>query len=227
MKNKTNFDWKRFTLVEGPLLDVIVGNPPVSRLAENSDLRFDLPRYRIWHQGKVIDEPFEANKYWPADAVSFLLGCSFTFEDDLKRRNLLLKDSSTVPMYRTQADNVRSGVFQGKLVVSMRQFKSEDVAEVVAITEQHQLSHGAPVAIGLDEAKETLGLSDLNNPDFGERPKPNVRKENGLIPLFWACGVTPQSAIESARLDDIMITHAPGCMFITDISADLDAQHSS
>lgn len=156
---------------------------------------------------------------WPKDAVAFLLGCSFTFENELKKRGLLQKESASVPMYRTAVENKPSGPFKGKLVVSMRMFHSKDVDEAIRITEQQPLSHGGPVAVGW-EGQKRLGISDLANPDFGEAPA-TASLDGDMVPVFWACGVTPQSAIEEAgpAIEGTVITHAPGCMFLTDIFA--------
>lgn len=186
-----------------------------SRLAPDSDLRTDVPRYRVWHRGRLVDEPLSVRSVWPMDGIGFLLGCSFSFEADLRQRGLLAKDSSSVSMYRTSVPNVVCGPFGGNLVVSMRMFEPSQVDEVVQITSKHALSHGAPVAIGF-QGQQELGIRDLNEPDFGEIPLKDATK----VPVFWACGVTPQSAIENigdALGDSLIITHSPGCMFVTDI----------
>jgi len=200
----------------------VVGPNYESRLAPGSDLRCDIPKYRVWHQGNIVDEPTDATSVWPKDAVSFLLGCSFTFENDLKRRGLLKKDTASVPMYKTNLKNTPSGPFGGNLVVSMRLFNPEHVRDAIRITEGHALSHGGPVAVG-HEDREALGILDLSKPDYGEAPQYSAT-DNHLVPLFWACGVTPQSAIEEAgaRIDGVVITHSPGCMFITDVFAGLE-----
>jgi uncharacterized protein YcsI (UPF0317 family) len=213
------FDFLMFTLRNPkpcPLLDVVVGGKSESRLGKDSDLKRDLPKYRVWRAGQVVDEPSDVSNVWPEDAVSFLLGCSFTFEMALRNTGLLAKTSNSVPMYRTKVDNVQSGIFKGQVVVSMRMFRKQDVEEAKRITEAHPLSHGGPVAMGWAGQQE-LGIEDLSKPDFGEVPSINP----DLVPLFWACGVTPQTAIADAKeaLDGTVITHAPGCMFITDISA--------
>jgi uncharacterized protein YcsI (UPF0317 family) len=200
-----------------PLLDVIENNNAESRLAEGSSLKTDVPRYRIWKNGAIVDEPNDVKDIWPSDAVSFLLGCSFTFENALKQKGLLSKTSNSVPMYRTSVQNVPSGVFTGQLVVSMRMFRKQDVDEAIRITEAHPLSHGGPVAVGW-EGQAELGIKDLSKPDFGEHPR-SADLTDGHVPLFWACGVTPQTAIADAKdkINGTVITHAPGCMFITDI----------
>jgi len=211
------FDFLMFTLKNPkpcPLLDVVDNRNAESSLAVGSDLRRDLPRYRVWKNGKIVEELDDVTKVWPIDAVSFLLGCSFTFEAELKSLSLLSKTNDTVAMYRTKVKNVRSGVFGGNLVVSMRMIHPEHIDSVVKVTSKHQLSHGAPVALGFDGMKE-LGINDLSRPDFGE----SSSTDPNCVPVFWACGVTPQTAIEDAGsgLHGTILTHAPGCMFVTDI----------
>lgn len=199
-----------------PLLDVIDAGFE-TKLAHCADLRTDLPKYRIWKNGQVHDEPKNILPYWREDFVSFLLGCSFSFEKDLRDQSLFNNESTSVPMYKTKIKNIASGVFRGNLVVSMRQFFENDIEKVYHITERHQLSHGKPIGMGR-KAQEELGILDLNQPDYGE----TVAIKTDMIPLFWACGVTPQSAIEEAKeeINDIIITHYPGCMFITDVPDD-------
>lgn len=203
----------------GPLLDVVEADPKSgvyeSRLAKGSDIRTDIPMYRVWQHGRIIRESPNIQSFWPKDGVAFLLGCSFSFEADLKRLNLIHKSTASVPMYRTNVPNKRGGIFQGTLVVSMRLVEPQNIDAVVEVTSRHQLSHGEPVAIGLD-GQRMLGIKDLSRPDFGEVPQ----LEKGLIPVFWACGVTPQTAIEQAAKemgDSLTVTHSPGCMFITDV----------
>ena len=207
----------------GPLLEVISTNPPESTLAPGSDLRRDLPLYRVWQHGQVVEERTDVTSIWPKDGVAFLLGCSFTFESSLKQHGLLAKESNSVPMYKTRIPNEPSGPFRGNLVVSMRMFDPLVVPEVVEITSKHPLAHGEPVAIGFAGQKE-LGIEHLDKPDFGEKPSlfldESSSSSSSKVPVFWACGVTPQNAIEQAGTvlkDSIVITHAPGCMFVTDV----------
>jgi uncharacterized protein YcsI (UPF0317 family) len=111
-------------------------------------------------------------------------------------------------MYRTSIDCVPAGRFKGKMVVSMRAFPPADAIRAIQVTSRFPAVHGAPVHIGLPEA---IGIRDLERPDFGDPPQ----MQPGELPLFWACGVTPQVAIEAAR-PSICITHKPGSMLITD-----------
>lgn len=194
-----------------PLLDVCLGSE--SALALGSDLRRDLPQYRLWRRGELVGEVSDVADCWPSDAVAFLIGCSFSF--DALLRPLVSSFSAqceSVPMYRTTVPNVRAGVFGGELVCSMRLVREENLARVVELTGKVPLAHGAPVAIGAQQAAE-LGIVNLQTPDFGLAPP--LATEPGVVPVFWACGVTPQLAIQAAKVD--AITHAPGCMFITDV----------
>lgn len=196
-----------------PLIDVTEAGSPVPKLcAPNADLRYDIPRYRIYRKGELVDEVKDIAKYWQDDLVAFLLGCSFSFEGPMLEDGLEIRhitDHHNVPMYKTNIDCVPAGVFHGPLVVSMRPMKPADAIRAVQITTRMPFVHGAPVHLGDPEA---IGIKDINKPDFGEA---SVIKD-GEIPVFWACGVTPQ-AVAMATKPEFMITHAPGYMFITDI----------
>ena len=186
------------------------GDPTLPGLGD-IDIRTDIPRYRVFKDGKAIDEPTDIRKYWTDDLVTFVLGCSFSFEQPLLQAGLRLKhieEDRTVPMYRTSMDCVPAGRFKGGMVVSMRAFKPADAIRAIQITSRFPAVHGAPVHIGLPEA---IGVRDLERPDYGDAP----RMQPGELPLFWACGVTPQVVIEAAR-PSICITHKPGSMLITD-----------
>jgi len=195
-----------------PLLAVTEpGKVGPGELAPDADLRTDLPRYRVWRHGELVDEPTEISRYWQEDFVSFLIGCSFTFEDALLRAGVPVRHielQRNVPMYRTNVECVPAGVFHGPLVVSMRPMKPADVVRAVQITSRFPRVHGAPIHIGLPAQ---IGISDLSRPDFGEA----VPVHADELPVFWACGVTPQSAIMAAK-PPLVITHSPGCMFVTD-----------
>lgn len=196
-----------------PLLAVTeVGNPCPETLAVDSDLRTDLPRYRVWKQGTLVEEPTEINHLWSDDLVSFLIGCSFTFEAALIESEVPVRHVDlglNVPMYRTNIDCEPAGIFSGPLVVSMRPMKPADAIRAVQITSRFPAVHGAPVHLGFPEQ---IGISDIAQPDFGEA----VPIEPEELPVFWACGVTPQAVLMQAKLD-FAITHSPGCMFVTDV----------
>ena len=196
-----------------PLLEATEpGNPAPVRLAAEADLRTDLPRYRIWRNGELAEEAGDVRSVWRDDLVSFLIGCSFTFEAALLRGGVPIRHIEldvNVPMYRTRQPCRPAGVFHGPLVVSMRPIKRTDVARAIEITSRYPGSHGAPVHAG---DPGDLGIDDLSRPDYGQ-PVPIGDDE---VPVFWACGVTPQAALEQARLP-LAITHSPGCMFVTDL----------
>ena len=195
-----------------PVLEVTdAGSPEPSVVAPGADLRTDISKYRVYEDGQLVDEPTEISSYWRDDLVSFLLGCSFTFETALLAAGLRmahLDQGRNVPMYITNRACVPSGPFAGPLVVSMRPFCGEEVPLAVTISARYPMMHGAPVHVGSPEA---LGLGDLQAPDFGDP----VSIEEDQVPVFWACGVTPQAAAKQAR-PSLMITHSPGHMFVTD-----------
>ncbi len=196
-----------------PVLDVTEAGSPVPRLtAPGADIRTDIPRYRIYRKGELTDEVTDISSFWRDDLVAFLLGCSFSFEAPMIEAGLEVRhitDHHNVPMYKTNIECVPAGVFHGPMVVSMRPMKPADAIRAVQITTRMPFVHGAPIHIG---APEAIGIHDIDKPDFGEPSE--IRP--GEVPVFWACGVTPQ-AVAMAVKPEFMITHAPGHMFITDI----------
>lgn len=188
------------------------GEPEPKRSAPGADLRTDVPRYRVFREGvPEAHEPTSITSLWRDDLVSFLIGCSFTFEAALMAAGLPVRHvelGRNVPMFRTNIACRPAGRFAGPLVVSMRPYRPEQVEQVREITTRYPTMHGAPVHVG--DAAE-LGIADLSRPDFGDAV-PIARDE---VPVFWACGVTPQLALAAAR-PEIAITHSPGCMFVTD-----------
>jgi uncharacterized protein YcsI (UPF0317 family) len=204
-----------------PLLEVTdTGSPCPATLAPDADLRTDLPRYRVFWDGQLVDEPTDVTRHWRDDLVGFLLGCSFTFEWALAATGLPLAhqvQGVNVPMYVTTRRCVGAGPFEGPLVVSMRPFTPSDIPRAVEVSARFPAMHGAPVHIGDPAA---LGIADLDSPDFGDR----VRLGPGEVPVFWACGVTPQAVALEAH-PSVAIFHAPGHMFITDRPhVDFDSQ---
>ncbi|WP_163969734.1 putative hydro-lyase [Oceanobacillus halotolerans] len=195
-----------------PVLDVTdpgSSTPPI--VAPNADLRTDLPRYRVYRNGVLTEETYDITDLWDQDMVGFLVGCSFTFENALMKNGIEIRnieENGNVPMYQTCLSCEPAGVFSGPMVVSMRPIPEKDIARAVQVTSRFPSVHGAPIHIG---NPETIGISDLDQPDFGDR----VTVKEGEVPVFWACGVTPQAVAMHAR-PEIMITHAPGHMFITD-----------
>jgi uncharacterized protein YcsI (UPF0317 family) len=208
-------DFKRFCeLNPKPCPLVAVAEPGDWRppaLGEDLDVRTDLPRYRVWRDGVLVDEPQDVLKWWRDDLVTFAIGCSFSFEQALIEDGIEVRHitrNCTVPMYRTAIETAPAGIFHGPLVVSMRPFKAADAIRAIEITSRYPLAHGAPVHIG---KPELIGIADLARPDYGD-PVPIGEDE---MPVFWACGVTPQAAIAVAR-PEFCITHYPGAMLVTD-----------
>ena len=196
-----------------PLLGVSEpGDPTVPALGHDLDIRTDLPRYRVWHDGKLVDEPADLNAVWRNDLVSFVIGCSFSFEEALLQNAVPVRHielNTNVPMYRTNVATQSAGRFHGPMVVSMRPMKPADAIRAIQITTLLPAVHGAPVHIG---HPEQIGIKDIATPDYGDA----VPVEPGELPVFWACGVTPQAAIAAAK-PPFAITHAPGCMLVTDL----------
>ncbi|MGO1543602.1 MAG: putative hydro-lyase [Gulosibacter sp.] len=197
-----------------PVLEVLEAGSFEPSLAPGADLRTDIPAYRVWRDGVLTEEVADATAIWEEhpDLVSFLIGCSFTFEAGLVDAGIEIRHQSlrrNVPMYRTSEQCAPAGRLTGELVVSMRPIPANRVADAVRISGRYPAVHGAPVHVG-DPA--SLGIADLSQPDFGDAPE--VRE--GEIPVFWACGVTPQAAIMASK-PPFALTHAPGHMFITDV----------
>ena len=186
--------------------------PASPRSGFDLDIRTDVPRYRVWRDGEVVDEPTDIMSYWRDDLVAFVLGCSFSFEEALMADDLPIRHierNVRVPMYRTNIACTPSGPFAGPMVVSMRPFKPADAIRAVQITSRFPAVHGAPVHLG---HPSSIGIADIGKPDYGD-PVPVEADE---IPVFWACGVTPQAVIAAAKLP-FAITHAPGLMLVTDL----------
>jgi len=196
-----------------PLLGVCdAGNPEPTDIAPGADLRTDLPRYAVYEDGIQTAQPQDLNHYWNEDLVSFLLGCSFTFEAIMLEAGLPVRHQEqgvNVPMYRTNWPNNKAGIFEGELVVSMRPLKPDMIAKATELSARMPLAHGAPVHVGDPLA---LGIADLGKPDFGDA----VTVHPDELPVFWACGVTPQAAIMAAK-PKLALTHLPGHMFLTDL----------
>lgn len=187
------------------------GDPSLPAMGEDIDVRTDLPRYRVYRDGELAGEVGDVRRHWRDDLVSFLIGCSFSFEQAMIEAGLPIRhieENCNVPMYRTNLLTSPAGVFSGPLVVSMRPLKPADAIRAVQITSRFPAVHGAPVHIG---DPQQIGIRDLAQPDYGDA----VRIDAGEVPVFWACGVTPQAAIAQAR-PGICITHAPGYMLVTD-----------
>lgn len=196
-----------------PLLEVLErGKYRTGFLSSDADIRTDVPRYSVYRKGRRVATVKEIKDLWRPDFVTFLLGCSFSFEEALLRHNIPIRhieEGRNVPIYTTNLPCIPAGIFHGPMAVSMRPIAPDKIAEAVQITARFTSVHGAPIHIG-DPRK--IGITDLSKTDFGEP----VTLRKGEIPVFWACGVTPQTVVMEAK-PDLCITHTGGYMFITDL----------
>lgn len=208
-------DFKEFARMNPkpcPILEMIEGSPAVHEMGEGANLVTDIPKYFIYKNGVKVDEVTDASAYWEDDFAGFLIGCSFSFEEALLKAGIDVRHISqgcNVPMYKSNIPCASAGVFEGPIVVSMRPMTPKQAELAREITEKFPNVHGGPIQIG---SPENIGIKDINKPDYGDA----VTIRDGEIPVFWACGVTPQAAVEHAK-PPIVITHAPGYMFITDV----------
>lgn len=196
-----------------PLLEVTdIGERILKTCAPGSNIATDIPKYRVWQNGKMIAEPLNVKDFWRDDLVSFIIGCSFSFESLLMENGIDVRNISqncNVPMYLTNIETQRAGIFGGKMVVSMRPIPYSQIVKSVTVTARMPRVHGSPIHIGTPEA---IGIKDLSKPDFGDAVKIN----DGEVPVFWCCGVTPQSVVMTSK-PEFCITHSPGHMLITDL----------
>jgi uncharacterized protein YcsI (UPF0317 family) len=202
-----------------PLLDVTEPGDPVPRIvAPDADIRTDVSAYRVFRDGELTEECSEIKALWRDDLVGFLLGCSFTFENALLQAGVPVRHiemNRNVPMYRTNRPCRPAGRFHGPMVVSMRPMTTEQAIRATAICSRFGRAHGAPVWVGSPKA---IGIDDLSRPDYGD----SVEIRDGEVPVFWACGVTPQAVVLESK-PPFVITHKPGHMFVTDWNdADLE-----
>ena len=188
------------------------GDPMLPTLGHDVDIRTDVSGYRVFREGKLAEEVADIRDLWRPDLVTFILGCSFSFEQALMEDGLRLRyvdEGKNVPMFRTNVDTVPAGRFRGKLVVSMRPFKPAEAIRAIEITARYPRVHGSPVHIG---RPDLIGISDLSEPWAGDPTE--VRADE--MPVFWACGITPQSVVLDAK-PSLCITHKPGHMLVTDL----------
>lgn len=195
-----------------PLLEVTeMGARNTTICADDCDIATDFPKYRVYRDGEMVEERTDVAELWRADLVSFVIGCSFSFESDLIEAGIEMRHNTmgrNVSMYMTDIDCRPAGRMRGKMVVSMRPLKPEDVVHATLLSGEIPSVHGAPIHIGDPSA---IGIRDINHPEFGDP----VDIHAGEVPVFWACGVTPQSIVMNVK-PRFAITHAPGCMLITD-----------
>jgi len=196
-----------------PLLEVLEpGKFRTEFLSSDAEIRTDIPRYNIYRKGKLETTVTEIKSLWKRDFVTFLLGCSFSFEEALLRSKIPIRhieENKNVPMFITNISCKPAGTFHGPLVVTMRPVPPDKVTRAVQITARYASVHGAPIHIG-DPSK--IGIKNMSKPDFGDP----VTIKKGEIPVFWACGVTPQAVVMRAK-PEFCITHTPGHMFISDV----------
>lgn len=196
-----------------PLIGVsLPGVAGLPDLGHDLDIRTDVPKYRVHKEGEFMGETTDISDLWSDDMVTFVLGCSFTFEEALEREGFRVRhieQGRNVPMFRTNIKTISGGVFSGPVVVTMRPFKAHEIPDVYDICARYPHAHGAPLYWGDPSG---IGITDLQKPDYGDP----VDIHDDEIPVYWACGVTPQAAIQDAK-PSLCITHAPGCMLVTDI----------
>lgn len=196
-----------------PVLEVSEeGDRYLRRIAPGADIASEIPKYRIYEKGVLTGEYTNVESFWRKDLVSFLIGCSFSFESELLDAGIEVRHISmgcNVPMYITNIECEPAGIFSGKMVVSMRPIPYEQIVKAVTVTGQMPKVHGTPIHIG---DPSVIGIKDVNKPDFGDA----VSIMPGEVPVFWCCGVTPQSVVMNVK-PSFCITHAPGHMLITDV----------
>ncbi len=208
-------DFRKFTELNPfpcPVLEIVEGSPETKLMGKNGNIVTDIPKYFIYENGVHTKTVTDASEYWKEGYVGFLIGCSFSFEEALINAGIEIRHMTmgrNVPMYKTNVPTVKVGAFEGPTVCSMRPMTPENAKLAYEITAKYPNVHGAPLHIG-DPSE--IGIEDIDKPDYGDA----VEIYEGEVPVFWPCGVTPQAATENAK-PPIVITHAPGHMFITDI----------
>jgi len=215
LPNALASDFLRFCQLNPKPCPLLAASAPgdwrLPTLADDLDIRTDIPFYRVWKKGELVEEVTDLKKVWRDDLVAFVIGCSFSFEEALLDSGIELRHITcdcTVPMYRTTIATAPAGPFHGPVVVSMRPMKPADAIRAIQVTTRFPTVHGAPVHIG---KPELIGIKDLAKPDYGDA----VPVRDDEIPVFWACGVTPQSVVATVK-PEFCITHYPGCMLVTD-----------
>lgn len=196
-----------------PILEVgDEGSRLIKTMADNADVATDFPKYRVWKNGILTEERTDISDIWQDDFIYFLIGCSFSFEAELLEAGIPVRhieEGRNVPMFNTNIELEKAGIFGGNMVVSMRPIPYELVVKAVNVTAAMPRVHGAPIHIG---SPELIGIKDISKPDYGDA----VTIKDGEIPVFWPCGVTPQNVVMNAK-PPLAITHSPGHMFITDV----------
>jgi uncharacterized protein YcsI (UPF0317 family) len=192
------------------------GDPEPHLTAPGADIRTDLPGYRVYRDGELVEEVATIEPHWKTDSVAFLLGCSNSFDEILLRHGIAQRHTDgtngRISVYRSSIECVPAGIFHGPVAVTMRPIPAPDVVRVVELSSRFPIAHGAPVHIGDPAA---IGIADLRQVRWGRYNEPGP----GDVPVYWACGVTPQAVAMAARIPE-MITHSPGHMFVTDLRID-------
>ena len=190
------------------------GDPMLRTLGNDIDIRSDISSYNVYREGELLRTVTDITDLWRDDLVTFILGCSFSFEQALLAGGVPMRHLEldyTVPMYISNIQTIPAGPFHGPTVVSMRPMPMEEAIHAVEITARFPMTHGKPLHIG---APDEIGIGRLDEPAWGDVPE--IRA--GEVPVFWACGVTPQEAIRIAR-PELAITHAPGHVFVSDVTS--------
>ena len=197
-----------------PVIDVTdPGDPEARFAAPGSDVRVDLPGYRVFRDGELVAEVSEITDYWRSDSVAFLLGCSNSMDDVLLEARIpqrhLESEDGRISVYASNIMCTPAGIFRGPVVVTMRPIPQNRLVDAISITARYPMAHGAPVHVGDPRA---IGIEDLSRVGWGKYNE--LRRDD--VPVFWACGVTPQAVAAKARIPE-MITHAAGHMFVSDL----------
>lgn len=197
-----------------PLIGISKPGDPTMPSLGNIDIRTDVPRYRVYRNGILDKETDNISNIWTNDLVTFALGCSFTFEDALTKNGFKIHhitQNQNVPMFRSNIQTTPGGIFRGPLVVTMRSFPKTQIPTIFGVCAKYEHAHGTPIYWG---NPKKIGIKDLQKPDYGDP----IKIPEDEVPVFWACGVTPQAAIQNAQ-PNLSVTHAPGCMLVTDLKS--------
>mmetsp|Transcript_12280 Transcript_12280/g.18608 ORF Transcript_12280/g.18608 Transcript_12280/m.18608 type:complete len:264 (-) Transcript_12280:101-892(-) len=196
-----------------PLLEVLEpGVHVTAQVAKDADIRTDLPKYRVYRDGVLTEEVTDISSLWREDLCTFIIGCSFSFEDAMLKSGLPVRhvqEGRNVPMYNTNIPCASAGIFRGNMVVSMRPFLPAQAIQAVQVTARYPRVHGSPIHIGDPTG---IGIKDISLPDYGD----SVSVGENEVPVFWACGVTPQAVVMDSR-PEFCITHSPGYMLVLDM----------
>jgi len=212
------FDFLRFCILNPkpcPVIEVLaVGDPITRTCARDADIRTDLSRYRVYRDGVLVEEVPDLRRHWRDDHVGFLLGCSLSFDRAMLDANIpiphLERSDGRLAVYISGIACNPSGIFHGPMVVTMRPIPRRLLVRTIEVTGRYPIAHGSPVHVG---NPADIGIQDLGRVDWGRASE----LTDDEVPVFWACGITPQAVAMASRIPE-MFTHAAGHMFITDVS---------